>query len=180
MRAIHVIAVAFIAAVLFVACGGGQSSGINANRQVEPGQDQLRTALNLELSSEALDNGSYRVYLYGRQARDLYQIAGSLLFDTGLYTVELVEAGGGLGGPDESYFVDGQSEAGRLDFAYTRRWFGDGISGDPLLLSVTFRPLGSFSEKDFSIDSSPGAIRVRDSHKQDLQFSCEGREAGNE
>ena len=178
MRAIHVIAAALLAVLLFVACGGG-----GGNEQA-PGnvvtQDQLRSTLDLDLSSQAMSDGSYRLLLHGRQAHDLYQIGGTLRFDPVLYSIELVEAGGGLGGPEDSYFVDGQTVPGRLDFAYTKRWYGEGVSGDPLLLSVRVRPLAAFNEQDFSIDTSPGALRVRDSQKQNLQFSCDGRELGNE
>jgi hypothetical protein len=181
MRAIHILAAACIAVLLFVACGGGgQPSGVNADPQVDHSPDQLRSALDLDLSSEALDNGIYRILLHGRHAKDLYQIGATLEFDPALYEIVLVEAGGGLGGPHESYFIDGLTKPGKLDFAYTRRWFGDGISGDPLLLSVKVRPLGKFNKQDFRIDTSAAAIRVRDSKKQEMPFTYKGKVVGNE
>ncbi|MCB1217603.1 hypothetical protein KDL44_09425 [bacterium] len=182
MRVIHVLAAAVLAVVLFVACGGGGGSQEAGTRlgQPQPAEELSRGTLNLAMDSRAGSDGTTRVLLKAEQASDLYQIAGTLQYDPGLYELLLVEAGGGLGSPEEAYFLDGEGTPGRIDFAYTRRYFGAGISGEPLLLSVKVRPLGNFSLSDFSLDTSAGSYRLRDSHKQDMEFTVEGREVGNE
>ncbi len=171
-----------VAALLFVACGGGGGSTGVSDRVNQPqiSPDGDRGTLSLVLSSETAADGNRRILLHGRNARDLYQIAASLRFDPVLYDIVLVEAGGGLGDPEQSYFLDSQSEPGKLDFAYTRRWYGDGVNGDPLLLSVKVRPLAAFNLSDFRIDNNTESIRVRDSRKHVLPCLVDGQEVGNE
>lgn len=179
MRVLYLAAIAAVAVVLFVACGGnGSDPDSSAPLPTETGSD--RQVLDLGLSSESYGDGTHRVLLHGHGARDLYQIAGTLNYDPALYEIVLVEAGGGLGNPEQSYFIDNRDVPGSLDFAYTRRWHGPGVDGDPLLLSVKVRPLGAFELSDFSIDTSADALRLRDSQKQDLRCLVNGEEAGNE
>lgn len=182
MRALKAVAVVFAAVLFLFACGGGggQQGQQSPAQQVQGSDNALRQTLDLQLSSESYDDGSYRVLLHGKHARDLYQIAGSLRYDFALYEVIVVEAGGGLGQPDNSYFIDNIAEPGKLDFAYTRRWHGDGVNGDPLLMAVKVRPLGAFDLKDFRLEPQTDRFMLRDSDKQEIDFLVDGREAGNE
>ncbi|MCH7471558.1 hypothetical protein IIA79_01200, partial [bacterium] len=65
-------------------------------------------------------------------------------------------------------FFSGEPVPGELAFAYTRRYFGPGASGPVDLLSVKITPLDHFTLSDFELDTSPGALIVRDSAKREL------------
>lgn len=154
-------------------CGGGANSPAGA-----PGAGQLNAPSSGAPGSAALDlsaqreGASYRVNLYAQGASDLYQIAGTLSFDGGRYRVLTVEAGGGLGSPEEAVFLGTESAPGQVDFAYTKRAYGAGYSGDLWLLSVIVEPqAGDFSLGDFSLDQQPGKLLLRDSKKQALSVS---------
>lgn len=153
-------------------CGGGNSpagapgadegAGLQANA---PGSAAL------ELSA-LRESANYRVNLYAQGVSDLYQIAGTLGFDGGRYRVLTVEAGGGLGSPQEAVFLGTESAPGQVDFAYTKRAYGTGYSGDLWLLSVVVEPLtGVFSLGDFTLDQTPGKLLLRNSKKQALNAS---------
>jgi hypothetical protein len=122
----------------------------------------------LELSA-VKEGANYRVNLHARGATDLYQLAGSLQFDGGRYRVINIEAGGGLGGPEDAYFIGRETRPGNVDFAYTRRAYGAGASGDPWLLSLVVEPqAGELRLGDFSLDETARRLLVRDSHKRAL------------
>lgn len=107
-----------------------------------------------------------RLMLAARDATDLYQVAGTLSYDPARYDLLNVEAGGGLGGPEDCYFVGGETVQGRVAFAYTKRWHGAGAQGSVNLLSVVIAPRRAFSLADFSVDTGPGQLLLRNSAKQ--------------
>jgi hypothetical protein len=161
--------------LLLMGCGGsGHDSGlpltVSDPDSGQPGS-QLEHAANLVLAAQALESGEWSLMLSSREASDIYQIAGSLLFDQTKYEIVSVEAGGGLGGPDEAYFVNSYESAGELDFAYTSRYFGSIHSGNINLLRLKIRPVDSFSLTDFSLPTTPDKLLVRDSHKRALETS---------
>jgi hypothetical protein len=155
-----------------VGCGGGDSDAIRAggpNSQPVGASEQGDAAIELSTVKEGVN---HRVNLHARGALDIYQIAGTLSFDGGRYSVVGIEAGGGLGGPEDAIFLCAESAPGRLDFAYTKRAYGPGVSGDAWLLSVLVEPqAGAFSLGDFSLAEGPGKLLVRDGRKQALSVS---------
>ena len=80
-----------------------------------------------------------------------------------------MSSAGGLGGEQDSYFLWEETQPGRIDFAYTRRYFGPGASGDVNLLRVEFESLEETGGPDFALDSSPGALLARDSAKRQFE-----------
>lgn len=164
---------ALIGLLLLAACQGGGGTAPTLARATPDPFGAPPGPLQLELN--AADTGDqWRVTLQAPQAQDLYQLAGTLLYDPARYSIVTVEAGGGLGGPEESYFVWGQRTPGRIDFAYTRRYHGKGASGPTALLSVRFRPLAGFALADFTLDAAEGALLARDSLKRVLEVSLDG------
>ena len=103
-------------------------------------------------------------------ATDLYQAAGRVEFPTGQYQVLAVQAGGGLGGPQECYFVGKETDPGQVDFAYTKKFYGPGVDGDAMLVSLVVVPLGQFAQADFSLAGQPGVV-VRNSEKQAIEIA---------
>jgi hypothetical protein len=157
--------------VLFMcACGGGSARLGSGNAPEAAGQSGGRAALNI---SARVEGSMWRVDLMAEDAADLYQIAGTLDIDTAVCSVKLVEAGGGLGGPESAWFV-GETDAGsRLDFAYTKRFHGPGASGDLRLLSVVVETTRSGLqpadlERAFTLRQGAGELRVRDSERRNM------------
>jgi hypothetical protein len=173
MRIVLLLAVA----LLLAACGGGSGSRTNQNNGAVPpvadapgGDAAGRVTLAL---SAARDGELWRVNLKAPQATDLYQVGGTLAFDGGKYEVESIEAGGGLGQPATSYFIGQETAPGRVDFAYTRRFFGPGASGSVWLVSLRVRPTGQFRLSDFRLDEQ-ARLLARDSKKQSLTVTVGG------
>jgi hypothetical protein len=164
---------ALLGLLLLAACQGG---GGTAPTLTPTAPDQVGEPPNpLQLEITAAEAGDlWRVTLQAPQAQDLYQLAGTLVYDPALYTVATVEAGGGLGGPEESYFVWGERAPGRIDFAYTRRYYGTGASGPAALLSVRVNPIAEFALTDFTLDTSADALLARDSLKRVLEVNLDG------
>ena len=147
------------AAVNLPASGGSNPAGGQANT----------VRLTLDAKQEA---GDYRLILSAPNASDLYQLAGTLVYDPQRYTLQRVEAGGGLGGPEASYLFDGEHTAGRHAFAYTKRYAGPGANGAVSLLHFIVVPLqGKFKLDDFKLDTTAGQLKVRDSKKHDFSVS---------
>jgi len=159
--------------LLLAACQGG---GGTAPTLAPTAPDQVGEPPNLlQLEITAAEVGDlWRVTLQAPQAQDLYQLAGTLVYDPARYSIATVEAGGGLGGPEESYFVWGQRDPGRIDFAYTRRYYGAGVSGPAALLSVRVRPVAQFALADFRLDTAENALLARDGLKRVLEVSLGG------
>jgi len=154
--------------LLLAGCGG--SGGGSATLVPLPaGQPQPEVqapaGLTLALTAEP-DGADQRVVLTAESAADLYQLAGSLEFDAGRYQLVEAVSGGGLGAAADSYFVCEPTLPGRLDFAYTRRYYGPGASGDVRLLEVLVSPVGTFSLGDFALSDEPDALLARDSARQ--------------
>ena len=158
--------------ILLVSCGGAGGSPTQPEvvRQIPPtnsGEPSLEIL--------ALRSGSnWRVELYATNAVDLYQAAASIIFPEDLYTVVLVSAGGGLGGPQTSLFAGKVTSPGRVDFGYTRRYVGTGSSGDLRLVSIKVEPLGEFKIHDFTLDTSENELVLHDSGKRVLEFLLPG------
>ncbi len=160
--------------LLLLGCGGGSNApGDQARLSPPAGQPDPAAAgpVRLLLSAEPIAAGEWSLMLSSEDTGDLYQIAGSIEFDPQAYEVLSAEAGGGLGGPDEAYFVNSGSTDGTLDFAYTSRFFGRLNSGNLNLLRLRVRPSGQFSLADFNLATDTDRIRLRDSARQDLEFS---------
>ena len=105
---------------------------------------------------------------------DLYQIAATIRFPAGQYEIDRIEAGGGLGGPEESFFVGDVTEPGKLDFAYTRRFLGPGRNGRIQLISFRANFQGAFSLDDFAVADAPADLVVRDGSKQAITMQLPG------
>src|SRR4051812_11195913 len=116
--------------VLLAGCGGGHRAPSGSSQTPAPGGSGNSPTPNADAGSVRLvldakpDGGEWRVNLRAPGASDLYQVGGTLAFDTTKYQVVAVEAGGGLGQPDTSYFVGQETEPGRVAFAYTKRYWG--------------------------------------------------------
>jgi hypothetical protein len=167
-----------ISLVVLTGCAGGAMHprvGPGATAGPDgPGSGQAKTAGELQLQlSAAAEGGAYRLMLSAPNAADIYQIAGTLAYDTSRYTLIATEAGGGLGGPEAAYFLAGETAQGRIAFAYTKRAYGPGASGGVNLLSVRVTPNAGFSLGDFSLDTSAGRLLVRNSKKQAFAVSVE-------
>jgi hypothetical protein len=159
--------------LLLASCGGGRHSvrggapeqpggGIQAGGQ--PPANPEAGSVRVSLSAEQ-DGSDWRVNLIAPDASDLYQIGGTLAFDSTKYEVLTVEAGGGLGQPENSYFVGRETSPGRVAFAYTKRFYGAGASGKLWLVSLRVHPKGSFSAADFKLDENQ-KLMARDSKKR--------------
>ncbi len=167
----------FLSCFLFVlaGCAGGQlHSRLEPGAPAGTGAGQAVTAgaVRLGLSASA-EGGQYRVMLSAPQAGDVYQIAGTLKYNAARYTLTATEAGGSLGGPEAAYFVAGETAPGQIAFAYTKRQYGPGASGSLNLLSVRVTPRSGFSLGDFSLDTAPGRLLVRNSKKQAFAVTLE-------
>jgi len=157
-----------LALVLLAGCGGGGSgTGTTIPLPDDAGTADETGAVTLELSAQAQD-GNWRVVLSAPAATDLYQLAGTLAYDPADYTVLDCQAGGGLGAPEECYFLSGEAAAGEVDFAYTRRFHGAGASGDLCLLAVLVQSTGEFRLADFSLETAADQLVVRDSQRRRL------------
>jgi hypothetical protein len=155
--------------LLVSACGKGV--GTPRQQGSQPGDGTAGT-VRLTLTSEEVE-GEYRVNLQAPGASDLYQVAGTLTFDPLKYEVVAIEAGGGLGQPDSSYFAGQETAPGRAVFAYTRRFWGEGADGDLWLVSLRVRPRGAFRLADFAVDRE-SRLLARDSKKRELEVETGG------
>jgi hypothetical protein len=158
----------FLLAYLLAGCQGN-TSGPASTSDPKPGGNQT-AALELDAQPQA---GNWRVTLAAEGAVDLYQAAGTLVFPPGAYEVLAIEAGGGLGGPQECFFAGKETTPGKVDFAYTRRFYGPGRDGEVALVSIIVAPHGDFSLADFQVDRDQGALLIRDSAKQPIEVSGE-------
>jgi hypothetical protein len=164
--------IAFISLFFLVGCSGGAAGSrlhTNPGGSVAPA---TAGALKLSLSA-APEGGGYRLMLAAPSAQDLYQIAGAVKYDPQRYDLRTVEAGGGLGGPEDCYFVSGETTTGRIAFAYTKKLYGPGASGSVNLLCLRVTPKAGFSLADFSLDLTPGKLLARNSKKQVFAASVE-------
>lgn len=147
-----------IGIVLLAGCRGG--AGLDGPAaENNPGQLQL-------LLSAVQAGADWDLILSAHQASDLYQIAGALEFDATRYELLSSEAGGGLGGPDDSYFLAEQRQLGRLDFAYTMRFWGSGANGSLELLRLRVRAQNEMHLTDFELRTGPGELIARNGRKQ--------------
>lgn len=156
---------------LMAGCHGNSPSTPNLPDSDGTGSGGL---VQLNLTSQDQD-GTWRVTLTAQDASDLYQAAGRLSFPQGEYDVLAVEAGGGLGGPQDCYFAGKETAPGQVDFAYTRRFYGTGVAGEAALLRVVVAPRGKFALKDFRLADEPRLL-LRDSKKRVLTAAGEVRE----
>lgn len=163
-----------IALILLAGCGGGggatlsplPSSGAAPTPETS---GPLTLALEVETAGDAR-----RIVLSARDAVDLYQLAATLEYDASRYQLVEAVSGGGLGNAAESYFICEETAPGQLDFAYTRRYYGPGASGEVRLLEVVVNPLAEFALSDFSISDQPGALLARDGAKRELAVTAAG------
>ncbi|MCB1217605.1 hypothetical protein KDL44_09435 [bacterium] len=167
--------------LLLLGCGGS-GSGDSGNTPLPagntaPGADNADRSISLVLEATPLTGDEWSLMLSADDAADLYQLAGSLQFDPLRYEVLSTEAGGGLGGPEEAYFLSSGEDSGTLDFAYTSRYWGRLNSGDLNLLRLRLRALDGFSLADFSLPLETDVLRLRDSRKRELEPSL--RRAGS-
>lgn len=166
-----------ICLLILAACGGGTAKAPASGNQSAGPSAPADTQGELDLALQAQAEGTnWRITLSAPNATDLYQIAGSISYDTTRFSVVTAEAGGGLGGPVEALYVSGEPEPGRLDFAYTKRAAGPGFSGQLNLYSVVVQPLDGAAQlspaqvaSEFRLELAEGRIRARDSRKQDLR-----------
>lgn len=165
---------ALIVSLLLVlaSCGGGSRPRGGQQDQPpvtqQPGQPQPDPAagsLRVSLAAEQ-DGNDWRINLIAPSATDLYQIGGTLAFDSAKYELITIEAGGGLGQPNDSYFVGKETAPGRIGFAYTKRYWGSGANGKLNLVTLRVRPTGGvFSLADFRLDPN-ARLMARDSKKR--------------
>jgi len=169
----------FLAAILLILAVGCRSgTGTPIPEASSPGVGYTPPAtppsgLELQLNATA-EQDSWRITLSAPSATDLYQLAGTLIYEPERYTLRSVEAGGGLGGPQDAYFVWGEHDHGRLDFAYTKRYYGAGFSGQVSLLSIRVNALDGFRLADFRLDTSTGKLLARDSAKRGFAVQLAG------
>lgn len=164
-----------ILVMLLASCGGG--GGGPSTQQELFRQSPPTTSGEPTLEIIAVKSGNnWRVELFATNSTDLYQAAASISFPEDKYTVLLVSAGGGLGGPQTSLFAGKETSPGLVDFGYTRRFAGSGQSGDLRLASIKVVPLGEFNIQDFSLDTSEGNLVLRDSARNPLVFQLPGGE----
>ncbi len=168
------IALILLVLLILAGCGGGSSSRANPGEQ-QNNNGASDAAGSVKLTLDAVQEGNvWRINLRAPRASDLYQVAGTLAFDTLKYDVVAVEAGGGLGTPENSYFAGQETSPGRVAFAYTRRYYGAGVSGDTWLVSLRVSPSATFSLSDFTLLQGDGAVLCRDSQKRKLAVSVGG------
>ena len=164
--------------LLLASCGGGQRVRSGQQDQLPgqaPGYPQPNPdagSVHLTLTADD-EGGQWRVNLVAPSASDLYQVGGTLAFDSSKYSVVAVEAGGGLGQPADSYFVGQETSPGRVAFAYTKRYWGNGASGKLWLVSLRVKPTGTFSLADFKLDPD-AKLLARDSKKRVMQVVAGG------
>ena len=159
---------AVVAALMLMGCGGG---GSDLAQVTDTGIPEGNPGLDLLGSQQ---DGGWRIDLIVREASDLYQIAASVNYPPEKYKVVLVESGGGLGGPLDSFFASGETEPGNIDLAYTKRYAGHGADGDLRLASIKVIPVGEFNIRDFRIDSEEHKLLVRDSNRQPVKLPLSG------
>lgn len=162
---------AFPVLILLLIAGCGKGAGAPRQQGSQPAGDSAGS-VRLTLTAEEAA-GEWRVNLHAPGASDLYQVAGTLAFDPLKYDVVAVEAGGGLGQPDRSYFAGQETAPGRVAFAYTQRYWGEGSRGDLWLVSLRVRPRGEFRLGDFTLDRE-SRLLARDSKKRALQVEAGG------
>lgn len=180
MRQLNSILTGFVLLML-LGCGGGKDSTgtqlpFGPAAGDNPAGIDADSTVRLVLDAENLSADEWSLMLRTQDAADLYQIAGSMLYPQDGYELLSVEAGGGLGGPDEAYFVNSESDSGKLDFAYTSRWYGRKNNGELNLLRLRIRAIDGFRLDDFELPQDSGMLRLRNSDKQDLEaeFSRSG------
>jgi hypothetical protein len=161
--------VTLFALLLLAGCQSGSILDAQPDGQAPEG-------LNLELTAAKAGSG-WAVTLHSADATDLYQLAGTIRFDPGKYRMVNSEAGGGLGGPEDCLFLAEEAHPGRMAFAYTRRIWGEGASGDMVLLRLTVEPQGQFSLADFELLTGNDELLARDSHKRRFETQIKVREA---
>lgn len=169
--------IAFISLLFLAGCGGGATGArLAPGSHTGPGgantPPALAGALKLTLRA-APDVGGYRLMLCAPSVQDLYQIAGAVQYNPQRYDLQSIEAGGGLGGPEDCYFVGGETSPGRIAFAYTKMQYGPGAMGSVNLLCLRVAPKANFSLGDFSLDQAPGKLLARNSKKQVFTASVE-------
>lgn len=157
--------------ILLVGCSG---SGNQSLLSVQDPQESPDAGV-VQLALKAVQAGTtYKVTLLSPAASGLYQIAGSLEYDSQRYSLLSVEPGGGLGDADDTYFAWGEPWTGSIDFAYTRRFHGPGVEGQAGLVVFTVDAPDGFSATDFRLDTAPGSLVVRDSSKQAMEARLTG------
>jgi hypothetical protein len=167
------LAFALVLLLILTGCGGGSASRSGNPNRPNGGVSDAAGTVKLTLDAEE-QGGEWRVNLRAPQATDLYQVAGTLTFDALKYEVVAVEAGGGLGQPEDSYFVGRETEPGRVAFAYTKRYHGSGVSGDTWLVSLRVRPTGKFNAADFKLLQGERQLTARDSRKRRMTVTVGG------
>ena len=165
---------ALVALLALAGCRGGGFLPAHSDQDSPSGSTAGKLSLSLDARQQG---GDYRLLLAAPSAEDLYQVAGTLLYDPQRYEVVAVESGGGLGDPTQSYFVSGETEQGRLRFAYTKRFWGEGASGPVSLMAIRVRPLSAFRLGDFQLDQRSGMLRVRNSRRDSFSVSVSYGEA---
>ena len=166
--------------LLLASCGGGHRAARGGQQDQLPGNstggqpaaDPNAGNVHLTLTAEQ-DGSDWRINLIAPSASDLYQIGGTLAFDSSKYEVVAVEAGGGLGQPENSYFVGKETSPGRVAFAYTKRFYGAGSSGKLWLVSLRVHPRSTFNAADFKLDENQ-KLMARDSKKRVMRVEVGG------
>jgi hypothetical protein len=167
--------------LLLASCGGGHAAPRGGQQDQLPGSGATggqptpnpdAGSVRVTLTADQ-DGSDWRVNLIAPSASDLYQIGGTIAFDSSKYAVVAVEAGGGLGQPDNSYFVGKETSPGRVAFAYTKRFYGAGANGKLWLVSLRVHPKGSFSAADFKLDPEQ-KLMARDSKKRVMRIDAGG------
>jgi hypothetical protein len=153
--------------VLVCLCASCQGNRFFQPGTTDPGGGQTASSVKLKLDAEP-QGANWRVTLAATNAHDLYQAAGTLAFPAGTYDVLAIEAGGGLGGPQECIFAGKETAPGQVRFAYTRHYYGAGVDGTAALVSVVVVPHGKFTLGDFQLERGQGECVLRDSKKQAL------------
>lgn len=161
---------ALLLLILLAGCRGGSKSAITDAPDAPNNSASGPVALSLDAVEQ---DGTWRVTLTAT-GKDIYQAAGTLLCSEDSYNVLSIEAGGGLGGPRDCYFVGKETEPGKIDFAYTKRFHGSGVNGEAALLSIVVEPHSGFSLGDFTLAAEPELL-IRDSAKQAIEFDQEVR-----
>jgi len=159
-----------ISLLLLAGCGGGGQSSTGLTEDVAK---PVTGVLPLELRAQG-EGTQWRVELVTPAAADLYQLAGGITYDPAKYSVDNVTDGGGLGNGEATYFAWGETAPGALDFAYTKRFYGDGVDGAACLAVFEITTAQGFNLADFSIDPDPTATLARDSRKDPLEIKLTG------
>jgi hypothetical protein len=170
MRNWFCLLLALLAAGLLGGCRTGAAVLTPQGGSNQPGVAEAGE-LNLTLGAQA-EGSQYRLVLSAPNASDLYQVGGTLVYDPQRYEIDRVEAGGGLGTPQNSYLVNGEKTPGRLGFAYTKRFAGPGANGQVSLLHFVVIPRrGRFQLADFTLATADAPLKARDSKKHDFRVT---------